>query len=183
MSGSFLCERGWLVRTPLRLEAVAAVDRLLATGTERHLRLAPAARARGTEHLARTAIVTAAGVPAARGPTRAAGCLAARPARRAASRLGELAVSVELLLARGEHELLAAVGTAQGLVGLCVQRNTPSPAASANLLAENRGEGVIDAAGQSVAPWSTPVRNVPRPAGRVEHNFAGARGERCCAGR
>ncbi len=146
-SGSFSVERGRLVRAPLRGEAVAAVDRLRSTGTERHLRLAATARARGAEHLAWTAIVAAARVPAARGPTGAARCLPARPARRAPSRLTELAVCVELLLARGEHELLAAVGAAQGPVGLCVQRNTPSPAASANLLAENRGEGAIEAAG------------------------------------
>ncbi len=175
-------ERGWLVRAPLRGEALAAVDRLLAAGAERHLRLAAAARARGAEHFARTAIVATARIPAGRGSAASARCLPARTARRAPSRLAELTVCVELLLARGEHEFLAAVGAGEGPVGLCVQRNTPSPAVSANLLAENRGEGVIEPAGLFVTLRSTSQLSIPRSCRRCRTPVRAPRHGRCAYG-
>src|SRR5262249_59273751 len=46
------------------------------------------------------------------------GSLAAGSARRTSARLGEPALCVEVLLTRGEHELLAAVGAGQILVAV-----------------------------------------------------------------
>jgi hypothetical protein len=125
-----------------RAEAVRAIDGLAARRAERHLGLAAAVAAGGAEHLARTAVAvttatTAAAVAAttvaagAVAPARAvgavaaaaagvgvAGRLAARPARRAPARFGEPALCVEVLLTRGEHELLAAIGAGQIFVAV-----------------------------------------------------------------
>ena len=122
-------------------KAVVAVDGLARRGPEGHFRLATAAGAGGREHLARCASA-ASGVPttgvaraATVGPDRPAGVaatgvrpagtvgrtataagLSARTARGTTSRLAELAISVELLLARRERELLPAVGARESLV-------------------------------------------------------------------
>src|SRR5579862_7867380 len=124
-----------------RPEAVAAVDGLAAGRAERDLGVAAAVAAGGREHLARAAIagtavaagaVRAAGAVAAvaRGRTAigriaatatiggVAGGLAAGPAAGAAAGLGEVALSVEILLAGSEHEFLPTVGAGQGLIGV-----------------------------------------------------------------
>src|SRR5262245_35656431 len=105
------------VARPLRLEAVAAVDRLAAGRAERDLGLPAAVRARRREHLARCPVLPAAtGVAAARVATAVAACCLARcAALGTTARLAELAVGEELLLARREREFLAAIGTGQGL--------------------------------------------------------------------
>jgi len=113
-----------LVALALAAEAVAAVDGLRATWTERDQRLLAAVRARRAEHLARRAIVAAAAAGVAAVAV-AAATVARTPAcrltdgatGRASTRLAELAVCVELLLARGEREVLAAICTGQRLVG------------------------------------------------------------------
>ena len=106
-----------------RSEAVTAVDRLRAAGSERDLGLAAATRARGREHLARAGGVPTAASAAAVGPAAEvtalglAGCAAGG----ATARFAELAICVELLLTRTEDEFLVAVLANQGLVR-CVQR-------------------------------------------------------------
>ncbi len=139
--GPLMCG-GVLERAPLRLETVAAVDGLAAVRAERHLGLAAAARARCAEHLPLGPIVAAGRVAAARvaAVRGAARGLPAGTARRAATRLAELAIGEELLLARGERELLAAVDAGQRLVpGVREQRRTPSRAdPSEPVLAEDR---------------------------------------------
>ena len=124
-------------------EAVVAVHGLAGRRAEGNLRLATAARARGREHLARraraTGVAGATGVtgtattvradrPArvgatAVGPATAVGRratpatrLTARTARRATARFAELTISVELLLARRERELLPAICARESLV-------------------------------------------------------------------
>src|ERR1700690_1360356 len=142
-AGALGSVRGQPARTPseiklaaLGCEAIRAIDGLAARGAEGDLGLLAAARARRGEHLARTAIAApaaaavttaaravagaaaVAGAPAIAGAT--AGlttrCLAAGSAAAATARLTEAALRVELLLARGERELLAAISAAQGLV-------------------------------------------------------------------
>src|SRR5438034_6266483 len=111
---------GWLVARALSREAVAAVDRLGAGRAERHLSLAAAVRACRAEHLARSAIVTAAHVSTVRVATvarLASRRLADGAAGGAATRLAELAICEELLLTRGEREFLATVGAGQRLIG------------------------------------------------------------------
>src|SRR5262245_3227488 len=119
------------------LEAVGAVDRLVAARLERHLGLAAAARAGRREHLAarpvvaaavaaRAAVVAAAeAVAAGRVAVAAAAAAAATtalhlaraPALRAATGLvGQAAALVELLLPGGECELLTTVAAGQGPV-------------------------------------------------------------------
>src|SRR6478609_7080885 len=79
---------------------------------------------------AAAAVATTGGIPAAgavaavaAGPGAGTGAavpssLAAGPARRASARLGEPALGVEVLLTRGEHELLPAIRAGQGLVAV-----------------------------------------------------------------
>ena len=96
------------------------------------MRLTSAAGARGTEHLtlapveaAAPAGIAATGIAAAglstRGLVAAAEAatrqLAAGATRRAAARIAELAIGVELLLARAEGELHPAIGTGERPVG------------------------------------------------------------------
>ena len=114
-------------RTAL-LEAVAAVDRLVATGLERHARFAAAVAACGGEHLALAAVsaataaaatVTAARVSAATATTAASATLGAtRSAVGRATGRGvlETAAGVKLLLAGRPDEFLPAVLAGQGLV-------------------------------------------------------------------
>src|SRR5437762_6783887 len=119
-----------LVAGALRAEAVAAVNGLGAGRAERNQGLLAAVGAGGAEHLARAAVVAAAtGVATARvvaarvaraavaGAT--AGRLADCTAGGAATRLAELPIGVELLLARREGKVLATVGAVQRLVGHC----------------------------------------------------------------
>src|SRR5262245_50535129 len=95
--------------TPDGLEALRAVDRLVAARLERHLSLPPAVRAGRREHLARPAAAVAAGAAAA--------LLVGAPALGAAARVvDEPPALVELLLAAREHELLSAVTAGQGAV-------------------------------------------------------------------
>ncbi len=105
-------------RTLAAGEAVTAVDRLGARRPERDQGLAAAVRAGGAEHLARSTVATA---------MRAAGRLAASrladgSTGGAAARLAELTVSVELLIAGRERELLIAVHAGQRLIGVRVQK-------------------------------------------------------------
>src|SRR4249919_1381491 len=98
--------------------------------TVRAVAAASAAAAAAGAAAAIAAVATAGGIPAAgaiaavaAGPgagTGAAvpGSLAAGPTRRASARLGEPALGVEVLLTRGEHELLPAVRAGQGLVAV-----------------------------------------------------------------
>jgi len=108
-----------------RGEAVAAVDRLGAAGAERDLGFAPTTRASCREHFTGTGRVSASASAATAMRGAAAEvttlCLASCAARGAASRLAELAIRVELLLARGECEFLVAVCANQSLV-LSVQK-------------------------------------------------------------
>src|SRR5918994_400086 len=139
-----------LVRTALRLEAVAAVDRLRTARAERHLGLAATAGAGRCEHLARGALVAAAArVPATTARVaattrvttrRLAGCAASG----AATGLAELSIGEELLLARRECELLAAIGTGEHLV-CCKHEKTPARAAPANLSRREPVRGVCAA--------------------------------------
>jgi len=148
-------------------EAVAAVDRLGAARAERDLGLAAAARARRREHLTGSGGVAATAAAAAthvRGTATEittlglSGCAA----RRAATRLAELSLSEERLLARAEDELLVAVLANQGLVR-CVQRTLLTRAASATRLSRREPlRGAIVAAAGFGAYW--PVRrSVPVP--------------------
>ncbi len=114
----------------LAAEAVAAVDGLAARRAEGDLSLLAAGRAGGLEHLARGALVATAtaavaagtaGVATARVATTAttaitAGSLAAGTAGRAATRLGEAALCIEVLLGRGEDECLRTIRARQVLV-------------------------------------------------------------------
>src|SRR5580765_5278060 len=118
----------------LAAEAVRAVDGLAAGRAERDLGLAATRRAGCREHLAGTAVsavaataaaaVTTAAAPAAgavatagavaaavaaAAAVRAPSSLAAGPTRRTTPRRGEPTLCVEVLLTRGEHELLPAV--------------------------------------------------------------------------
>src|SRR5256886_10934865 len=113
-------------RTAL-LEAVAAVDRLVATGLERHARFAAAVAACRGEHLALSAISAAAATTAAVTTTRisaAAATAASATLRATRSAVGwatgrgvlETAPGVELLLAGRPDEFLPAVLAGQGLV-------------------------------------------------------------------
>ena len=167
----FGCQRLVAVaRGSLAAEAVAAVDRLRATGAEGDLGLAAAARARGAEHLARAARIafrtTAARVSAA---AVAASGLLGCAARRATSRLAELTVCVELLLTRGERELLIAVRANERLV-LSVQKKTPSRAAPANFLAEtDERECRVPLLS---TPISAPCKHYTTPVAGCERMFA-----------
>src|SRR5689334_20793088 len=102
-------------RLALLLEAVRAVDRLVAARHERHLGLFAARCTRGGVHLARAAAVAIAAAiavaVAVAAAARAAG-LALLPARGAARRLvGKALLRVELLLAAGEDEIHPTVPT------------------------------------------------------------------------
>src|SRR3954471_13883604 len=118
-------------------EAVAAIDRLFARRGKRDLRVATAIRAGRSEHLSGTSIAGA--VAAATAVARAAGRIAAAgsvatvraaatfrvprglaggAARRAATRLGEATLRVEILFGGSEDELLSAVRTGQVLVAV-----------------------------------------------------------------
>jgi hypothetical protein len=120
-------------------EAVVAVDRFAVRRSEGNLGLAATAGAGGREHLtwatagavaratirrptARTRAIAAGAVARATAVT--ARGLAAGTARRTATGVAELALSVELLLARGEGELLPAVGAGKHLI--CIQRRNSS---------------------------------------------------------
>jgi precorrin-2 dehydrogenase/sirohydrochlorin ferrochelatase len=100
-------------------EAVRAVDRLAAGRAEGDLGLAAARGADGGEHLAAVTAATTLGAPLG---------LARRAAIRAAAGLvGVAPLGVEILLALGEHELLATFATGKGLIGH--RALTPSPRA------------------------------------------------------
>src|SRR5256885_395267 len=118
--------RGGKPGAPDAPEAVAAVAGLPAGRAEGALGSGAEVAASRGEHLAGTPVVagrviaapaatitTTTGVTTARSAT---GGLAASPAARTAARLGEAPLRVEVLLTRGEHELLPAVGASQGLV-------------------------------------------------------------------
>jgi len=99
-------------------EAVVAVDRLAARRPERHHRRLATVGAGGLEHLARTALAVATSgaagvathghVAAARHRSLARGATAA-----ASAGVAEPTICIELLLARREDELLAAIGAGQ----------------------------------------------------------------------
>jgi hypothetical protein len=94
----------------LRLEAVAAVDRPVASRLERHLCILPAGSAGDAEELARGA-----GCSAATAVSR----LSRPPAIRAAPRLvRETLRCMELLLPRGERERRSAVAAGKRFVGV-----------------------------------------------------------------
>src|SRR5690606_33990672 len=102
----------------LAAEAVAAVDGLAAGRAERNAGFLATAVAGRAEHLARAIAVAAATAAVATAAVATTGALApgrllGSAARRTSAWLAELAVSVELLVAGGEAELGAAVGTGQ----------------------------------------------------------------------
>lgn len=97
-------------------EAVAAVDRLAVGRSEGNLRRAAASAASGGEHLPWPAVESGGGISGGVGPALRTRRLARAPAGRAALRIGEAALGVEVLLAGGKYELLAAVGADQNLV-------------------------------------------------------------------
>src|SRR3954453_4395002 len=105
------------------LEAIRAVDGLLAAGLERHLGEATALRADGLEHLGRSALVpapvAAVAVVGHAAPAAVAPALVGRAALSAAARfVGEALLSKEGLLTFREGERVAAVAAGEGLVGV-----------------------------------------------------------------
>ena len=109
-------------------EAVVAVDGLATRWAERHHCRLATVRAGGFEHLARSALAVSAGAAAAvatsaahRVTARHLG-LAGSSTVAAATGIREPPVGVELLLARREDELLAAIGAGQR--SICLQRET-----------------------------------------------------------
>ena len=103
-----------LVRGPLVLEAVSAVDGLVAAGLERHFCRASAAAAGRAEHLPLTAAVETR-------PAAAAALLrfTRSPAIRATARLVlKTLLGIELLLAGGEGELLSTIHARDELIGI-----------------------------------------------------------------
>jgi hypothetical protein len=102
----------------LRLEAVGAIDRLVAPRLEGNSRLAVAAGADGHEQLTPgcSAIAATAGIACWPERIRALG-LACRAARRApAGRIVKTATRVELLLTTGKHERRIAIAAGERLV-------------------------------------------------------------------
>jgi hypothetical protein len=106
-------------------EAVGAEDRLAARRSERHHCRLAAVRASGLEHLSWPALaVTTVGCAIATTTTHAGRIsathlgLARRATAATATGIGKTAISVELLLARGEDELLATVGTGERPIGI-----------------------------------------------------------------
>ena len=97
-------------------EAIAALDRLPISRLERNLCGTPASAARGGIHLTWTSVVSAAAVATSAVATFWPRGLARGPAGAASLRFGESPLGVEVLLARGEFELLVAVGADQNLV-------------------------------------------------------------------
>src|SRR5690242_15850098 len=110
-------------------EAVVAVNGLTARWAERHHCRLAAVRTGGLEHLARSTLAVSAAGAAAAVATTAAHRVATRhlgltrgATVSAATGIREPPVGVELLLARREDELLAAIGAGQR--SICLQRET-----------------------------------------------------------
>jgi len=100
------------------LEAIPAIDGLVAAGLERHFGRTAAAAAGRAEHLPLTAAAAAA-VEALTAAAAAFGRFTRRTAVGASARLVlETLLSVELLLAGSEGELLAAVHARDELIGI-----------------------------------------------------------------
>jgi len=125
-AGAFLLGRtesptlAWLCATAA--EAVVAENGLATGGAERnHCRLATV-RARGLEHLAGSALAVATvGAIAATHAGRVTAAhlgLARRATAATATGIGETAIGIKLLLARGKDELLATVGAGERPVGI-----------------------------------------------------------------
>ena len=107
--------KGALAVARTRLEAVAAINRLVSAGLERNFGNAAALAARGLEHLALASAATAAALVATAAP---AG-LASRATIGATVRLvGEALHREELLLAGGERELTSAIHAGQHFCGV-----------------------------------------------------------------
>jgi hypothetical protein len=97
------------------LKALSAVDRLVAARLERHFGRTSAAAACRTEHLALTTAVEARTAPSAAAFCGFAGGSAVRAS---AGFVLETLLSVELLLAGSERELLSAVDASDKLIGI-----------------------------------------------------------------
>jgi hypothetical protein len=110
------------VRAAAGLEAVAAVDGLVATRLKRHFGRLSALAARGLEHLATAATSGSAATAAAVASAAAAGTalrLTRRSAFRAAIRLVlEAFACKKLLLAGTKNELAVTINAAQGFVSV-----------------------------------------------------------------
>src|SRR3954454_11804299 len=108
----------------------AATTTAAAVATAAAGAVAPAAAvatAAATGRIAAAGAVATVAAIATAATARIAGSLAAGATRRTATRLGEPALCVEVLLTRGEHELLAAIGAGQILV---VVHETKTPLGS-----------------------------------------------------
>src|SRR6266542_3656582 len=124
---------GAAVGLPLLLEALRAVDRLVAAWDERHLRLAPARRTDCAVQLTRraagvttVAVALAIAITIARAGAAAAAGFALLAAGRAARGLiGKALLRIELLLASGEDELHPAIPARNDLVCVTHRSHTP----------------------------------------------------------
>ena len=157
-------------------EAVAAIDGLAIGRLERHLGRAAALAAGGRVHLARAAIVAS----AVGGTALRSGGLSRSAAGTAALGFGESPLGVEVLLARGKYELLAAVGADQNLVRVHENLELLSVARSLRVLAANpreaRSSSYLNAHGQPASfaaglyvchPCVHRVRRVRKPSSSV----------------
>jgi len=101
------------------LEAIPAIDGLVAAGLERHFGRTAAAAASRAEHLPLTAAAAATAVKALTAAATALGRFTRRSAIGASARLIlETLLGVEFLFAGSEGELLSAVHTCDELIGI-----------------------------------------------------------------